>query len=300
MIDGKLLDDIKTVRISDKSYPFLLSQIYDPPEILYYMGELPRKKDILVSIVGSRKYTSYGERVTEEIAYSLAKEGLVIVSGLALGIDSIAHRSAIKAGGRTIAVLGSGLDIIYPKIHTNLAKEIIKTGGCLISEFKIGTPPYKANFPLRNRIVSGISRATIVIEAGEKSGALITAFSAINQNREVFAVPGSIYSFNSVGTNNLIKLGAYPLTCYQDVLKELKITQKRPLIKKSETELTEEERIIYSLLSFEPTSIDKLKELSKLEIQNINSILVGLEIKGLIKNIGGMQYIKVRNESCNS
>lgn len=295
MIDAnQLLDKIKSAKTSDLKYPFLLSQISDAPKKLYFIGKLPLKKDILIAIVGSRKCTHYGRQVAEDLAYNLAKEGIIIISGLALGIDSIAHQGALKARGKTIAVLGSGLKIIYPHTHRNLAVEIIKAGGAIVSEFEPDTSPYPGNFPLRNRIISGLSCATVVVEAAERSGALITAFSALDQNREVFAVPGSIYSSNSNGTNRLIKLGAHPVTSHLDILKELGLQSK--ISKKEEIrDLSDEAQKIYSFISTEPISIDKLKELSKLEIAVLNSTLVMLELEGLVKNIGGGQYIKIKN-----
>jgi DNA processing protein len=286
---------IEVLTIKDKNYPGLLRELADPPAILYYKGKLPKKNDFLVSIVGSRACTSYGRQVAEELAYNLAKEGITIVSGLALGIDSIAHKAALQAKGKTIAVLGCGLDIIYPYTHKRLAEEIIKKDGAIISEFSLGTPPLKPNFPMRNRIISGISKATIVVEAALKSGALITAKSALEQNREVFAVPGSIFNPNSEGCNNLIKMGAYPVTSYEDILSELGIKSKIAKIKKEAEGDSKEEKVILSLLSYEPVSIDKLKELSKLDIAVLNSTLIMLEIKGLVKNIGGAQYIRIKN-----
>lgn len=286
--------NIEVIIIKDKNYPKLLSEIPDPPAILYYKGKLPQKDDFLVSIVGSRACTSYGRQVAEEIAYNLAQEGLTIVSGLALGIDSIAHKAALDGKGKTIAVLGCGLDIIYPYSHKKLAEEIVEKDGAIISEFPLSMPPLKPNFPMRNRIISGLSKATVVVEAALKSGALITAKSALEQNREVFAVPGSIKNPNCQGTNNLIKMGAHPVTSYEDILLELNIKlteRKKTERKKGETE---EENLLLKILSHEPASIDKLKEVSKLDIAVVNSTLIMLEIKGLIKNVGGAQYIRVK------
>ena len=284
---------ISVLTIKDKNYPKLLAQIYDPPAILYYKGTLPKKEDFLVSVVGSRACTSYGRQVAEDLVYNLAKEGLTITSGLALGIDSIAHKAALEAQGKTIAVLGNGLDLIYPYSHKKLAEEIIEKDGAIVSEFPLGMPPLKQNFPQRNRIISGLSQATVVVEAALNSGALITAKSALEQNREVFAVPGSIYNPNSLGCNNLIKMGAHPVTSFEDILLELNIKPSEKVKREKVKGETEEENLLLSLLSHEPISIDKLKELSKLDIAVLNANLIMLEIKGVVKNIGGGQYIRI-------
>uniref|UniRef100_A0A7V3J8W6 DNA-protecting protein DprA n=1 Tax=candidate division CPR3 bacterium TaxID=2268181 RepID=A0A7V3J8W6_UNCC3 len=287
---------MKKIAQDDANYPFLLSKIFDPPSFLYYEGELPKEDEVLVAVVGSRACTPYGRQVAEEISYNLAKEGITIVSGLALGIDSVAHRAALTAKGKTIAVLGSGLDVIYPSSHMKLAKEIIENGGALISEFSPGTPPLPHHFPLRNRIISGISQGIIVVEAGFKSGALITARCALEQGREVFAVPGSIYSLNSQGSNSLIKMGAHVVTNFLDVLDVLNLKPKtKTKTKRKEIKCeTKEEAILLALLGPEPVSIDKLHALSKLDIAVVTSTLVMLEIKGLVKNIGGARYIKIK------
>jgi len=286
---------MKKIAQDDANYPFLLSKIFDPPSFLYYEGELPKEDEVLIAVVGSRACTPYGRQVAEEISYNLAKEGITIVSGLALGIDSVAHQAALTAGGKTIAVLGSGLDVIYPPSHIKLAKEIIENEGALISEFSPGTPPLPHHFPLRNRIISGISQGTIVIEAGFKSGALITARSALEQGREVFAVPGSIYSLNSQGSNSLIKMGAHVVTNFLDVLDVLNLKPKTKRKKKEIKCETKEEAILLALLGPEPVSIDKLHALSKLDIAVVTSTLVMLEIKGLVKNVGGARYIKIKD-----
>jgi len=286
--------DIKSVSIKDKNYPRLLKEISGPPAILNYRGELPKKEDFLIAVVGSRACTSYGRRVAEEVAFYLAKEGFVIVSGLALGIDSIAHQAALDADGKTIAVLGCGCDIIYPYCHRKLADDMIKSGGAIISEFDNGYPPLRQNFPQRNRIISGISYATVIIEATLKSGAIITAKLALDQNREVFAVPGPIYSSNSQGCNNLIKIGAFPVTSPEDILLALDVKPKSSARKDLVTNLNKDEELIFSLISKNAIAIDKLKELSKLDIADLNSAVIMLEIKGLIKNLGGGQYIRIK------
>lgn len=284
---------MEKISLNDSKYPLLLSKISDPPSFLFYEGELPKKDDILIAIVGSRACSAYGRQVAYELSFNLAKEGIVIVSGLALGIDSIAHQAALDAKGRTVAVLGCGLDIIYPSSHQKLAKEIIKKEGAIVSEFSPGTPPLPHHFPLRNRIISGISVATVVVEAALRSGALITARYALEQGREVFAVPGPVYSQNSQGTNNLIKMGASPVTSFEDVMLGLNIQLNSERKKGAVKAETKEEEILLSLLNQGAVSVDKLCELSKLEISIVSSTLIMLEIKGLVKNIGG-QYIRIK------
>jgi len=285
---------IKFVLIKNKDYPKLLAEIPDPPPVLYYKGILPKDDEFLFAVVGSRACTYYGRQVTEDIVYNLAKSGLIIVSGLALGIDGLAHQAALKANGKTVAVLACGLDQIYPYAHKKIADEIIEKEGAIISENHLGTKPLRAFFPLRNRIISGLSRATLIIEAALRSGALITARTALEQNREVFAVPGSIYSQTSQGTNNLIKMGAYPVTSDGGILLELniKVEDKQIKGKKRSKGDNKEEEILLSLLSFEPTLADDLVLKSKLDIALVNSTLIMLEIRGMVKNIGGGQYIK--------
>ena len=209
---------LETITINDRCYPMQLKQIYDAPKKLYVRGN----KEILggfgIAIVGCRDNTKYGEIITKNLAYNLAKNGVIIISGLAKGIDSFAHIGAIYAKGRTIAILGNSIDSIYPKENEIIAQKIIEYGGAIISEYPIGSKIEKKNFPARNRIISGLSKGVIVVEAKEKSGSLITADFALEQGRDVYAVPGSITSSNSVGTNNLIKDGAIPVTSYEDVL----------------------------------------------------------------------------------
>lgn len=215
MID---INDIKVIDIKDKEYPKLLKGIYDPPKRLYILGNIDILDNPCIAIVGSRVASEYGKKAAKYFAYHLAKERFNIVSGLARGIDSYSHIGALDAYGKTIAVIGCGLDIVYPKENEKLEENIIKNGGTIISEYPLGTPPRKNHFPARNRIISGLSKGTIVVEAKEKSGSLITADFAIEQGREVFAVPGNINSINSLGTNCLIKDGAILINNYKDVL----------------------------------------------------------------------------------
>ncbi len=214
---------IDKITIKDNNYPRLLKEIYDPPEQLYITGELKAKEKYPLAVVGTRKMSDYGKRVTVFLVKGLVKAGFTIISGLALGIDGLAHQTALDAGGRTIAVLGSGLDIIYPPEHKKLAADIIKSGGAVISEYPPGARPSRRTFPARNRIVAGLSLAVLVIEAPEKSGALITAKVALDQGREVLAVPGNIYNPNSIGCHKLIKMGAKAVTNPEDVFDALNL-----------------------------------------------------------------------------
>lgn len=214
---------VKEIPIESLKYSNILKQIYDPPKKLYVMGDENLLNDISIAIVGCRDNTEYGKKAAKYFSYNLAKQNVCIISGLAKGIDRFAHIGALQAKGKTIAVVGNGLDIVYPRENENLAQEIIKNGGAIISEYPLGIKPQKQYFPARNRIISGLSNGVLVVEAKEKSGSLITADFAIDQGKEVFAVPGNINSLNSVGTNNLIKDGAIPVSNYQDILQWLSI-----------------------------------------------------------------------------
>ncbi|MFA4833670.1 MAG: DNA-processing protein DprA [Patescibacteria group bacterium] len=290
-------EDIKVMMIADKSYPALLGEIYNPPPLIYYKGKLDLKNDFTLAVVGTRKFTSYGQQITDYIVKELVGNGLTIISGLALGIDSLAHSATLAAKGKTIAVLGSGLDRqnLYPSQNRYLADKIIAADGAVISELPLGTPPLRHNFPQRNRLISGLCLGTLVIEAGEKSGALITASYALEQNREVFAVPGSIYSPASAGPNKLIKEGAKVVTSASDIIETLNLTQATAYISaKIIMPEGENEKKIISLLSFEPIHIDELVRASGLDTATANSTLVIMEMKGMIKNLGGMYYILAR------
>ena len=221
-IEYMLKNNIDIISITDKEYPQILKEIYDAPISLYIRGNKNILNDDALAIIGCRECTSYGRNITKQLAYDIAKNKINIVSGLAKGIDAIAHKGAILSGGKTIAVLGNGLDIIYPSENIPLAKEIIKTGGAIISEYPLGAKPEKQNFPERNRIVSGMSKGVVVVEAKEKSGTLITVDFALEQGRDVFVVPGNINQENSIGTNELIKQGAKLITSYKDVIEEYK------------------------------------------------------------------------------
>ncbi len=290
-------ENIKILTLADPLYPKLLAQIYDPPSLIYYKGDAAALAEFSIAIVGSRKYSPYGQQVCEHLARDLAQNKLTIVSGLAYGIDTLAHHAALAAGGKTVAVLASGLDRqnIYPTPNRYLADKITASQGVLISEFPYGAPPLRHHFPQRNRLISGLSLATLVIEAGEKSGALITGQHALDQNREVFAVPGNIYSPTSAGTNNLIKLGARLVTNATDILEALNLAQISSFLQTQKI-LPEsvEEKMILANLNYEPKHIDALIGLTKLDASTINSTLAMMEMKGMIKNLGGMQYVLAR------
>ncbi len=287
-------ENIKVVTIKDENYPSLLKEIWNPPALLYYKGTLEKEEKFSIAIVGTRKITNYGKQVTEDLVRELALNGITIVSGMALGIDTVAHQTALASGAKTIAVLGSGIDTasIYPSQNRYLASKIAENGGAIISEYPIGTLAMPQYFPHRNRIISGLSLGTLVVEAAEESGALITAKYALDQNREVFAVPGSIYSPASIGPNNLIKMGAKPVTKATDILETLNLTQVTNFIQSQKiVPESQEEAKLLQFLSFEPVHIDKLIALSGLDVQKTNSTLTIMEMKGKVKNLGGMNYV---------
>ena len=215
-------EKVGIITIKDKEYPQILKKIYDPPICLYYKGNKEILNNLGIAIIGCRECSNYGRKVAENFSYNIAKKNINIISGLAKGIDTYSHIGTICAKGKTIAVVGNGLDIIYPKENEKVINKIIEMGGCILSEYPLGTQPEKINFPARNRIISGISRGIIVIEAKKKSGTLITVDFALEQGKDVFVVPGNINSVNSMGTNDLIKQGAILVTCYQNVLEEYK------------------------------------------------------------------------------
>lgn len=282
---------MQRITIKDKDYPDLLKQIFDPPKELYIEGKLNKTEKYPLAVVGTRKVSSYGKQVTEYFVKILAQSGLTIVSGLALGIDGLAHQAALDVGGQTIAVLGSGLNHIFPTAHKKLFQKIIKSGGAIVTEYPPETPAYKGNFPSRNRIISGLCLGVLIIEAPQGSGALITAKLAIKQGRKIFAIPGRIYDKNSVGTNYLIKKGAQGVTEPGDILKALDV--KSSAIKKQKIDsLSEQEKSLLKFLSQDPIHIDELAKQSKMETNKIISYLTIMEVSGIIKDLGGGQYIK--------
>lgn len=281
---------IKVVTVSDRTYPVNLRRISDAPPVLYMKGSLLPSDDLAVAVVGARMATAYGRQVTEKLVFELAAAGLTIVSGLARGIDSVAHRTAIAAGGRTIAVLGSGIDLIYPPENRGLAQELVKSGA-IVSEFPLGFGPKASNFPARNRIISGLALGVLVTEAAVDSGSLITAGCAAEQGREVFAVPGPVNSKMSGGANNLIKEGVHPVTEAADILQVLNVEQKHRQQEtsnlKQETEkLDKVEKTILDLLDGQSKHIDAIARESGLAIDKVTTALSMMEIRGLVKNYG--------------
>lgn len=293
--------------LDDGSYPFLLREIHDPPITLYVKGNWRECFEApCVAVVGSRRCSTYGENASQMLSRDLANQGVCIVSGLARGIDTAAHRGAMQAKGKTIAVLGTGIDQSYPKENAKLIDEILDSGGAIVSQFPLGTPPLKENFPYRNRVISGLSLGVLVIEASERSGSLITSRLALEQNREVFAVPGNITSKNSFGTNFLIKSGAKLVQHWQDVVAELSIADQILSPKTSDSnqeierqpellpaDLTDAERKIWSFLSAdEPVHIDQLSEVCGMSFGDLNYAILGLEMRELIRSMPGKWFAK--------
>jgi DNA processing protein len=297
--------------LDDGVYPALLRETYDPPVVLYVKGAWSECLDHpCVAIVGSRRCSTYGQNAALMLSRELAQRGLTIVSGLARGIDSAAHRGALEAGGRTVAVMGTGLDQVYPRDHRKLADDILKQNGALVTQFPLGTPPVSENFPYRNRVISGLSLGVVVVEAAENSGSLITARLAMEQNREVFAIPGNITSRNSFGTNYLIKgAGAKLVQQWQDVASELPAEIAAQLLpppsnkkKKGElvdqlqltpSDLNEHERAIFKLLTTDtPQQIDALAESTKLSITQLTAALLTLEMRELIRALPGKCFVR--------
>ena len=281
----------KVVTLKDEEYPKRLRDIYDPPALLYVRGELKKEDEFAVSIVGSRKTTPYGRWFTEKVSQELAHYGVTIVSGMARGIDSLAHWGAISGGGRTIAVLGCGVDVIYPSENRNLFAKIIDHGA-ILSEFQMGSPPEGGHFPRRNRIISGLSIGVVVVQASEKSGSLITAGYALEQGREVFAVPGNVGTESSRGTHRLIKEGAKLVESSEDILEEILPQWRRgkeatPKVETLRPDLPEEERVLYELLGETPLHIDAMIRESRLDPGKVSSLLLNLELKGLVSQWPG-------------
>lgn len=285
--------NLNIITLDDPGYPPLLKEISDPPVLLYYRGLL--KNDAFpLAVVGSRRLSFYGRQVIEKLMPKLIDNKISIISGLALGADAVSHQECLKNHGRTIAVLGSGLDAanIYPKQNQRLAQEIFEAGGLIISEYPIGTLPLRFNFPARNRLISGLSLGTLIIEATEESGSLITAKLALEQNREVFCVPGNIFSPLSEGPNNLIKLGAKLITGVEDILEEMSIEhQELPLPKAKPLPANPQETAILKTLGPEPKHIDKITLESGLSASLVFSVISLMEIAGKVKNVGGMNYL---------
>ena len=305
---------VTVLTLEDPAYPSSLRNIYDPPPVLYVLGSLEEVDSLALAMVGSRRATPYGKAVAERLAGQLAQKGFTIVSGLARGIDTAGHRGALKAKGRTVAVLGCGVDIVYPRENKHLFEQITNNGA-VISEFPLGSPPIPLNFPARNRIISGLSLGVVVVEAAENGGALITTDFALEQGRDVFAVPGPITSQYSRGTNNLIKEGARLVQGVEDVIEEYLsrfptllgnppqqvswqslegFGEENPRVssKIEDTALNSEEKILLQLISLEPISIENLIAESGLTPSRVNSILMILEMKGLVNQLPGRCYIR--------
>ena len=288
---------IQTLTLLDAEYPTNLRQVADPPPVLFVRGHLREQDAYSVALVGTRRATEYGRAVAERLARDLALAGVTVVSGLAKGIDTVAHTATLNSGGRTVAVLGCGLDQVYPPENSRLARQIIeRDAGATVSEFAPGIPPDAVNFPRRNRIISGLSLATVIVEAGEKSGALITADFALEQGRDVLAVPGSILNPNCAGTNFLLKQGATPVTGAEDILAVLTpqhsalstVEVARPL-----PELNAQEMTVREALGSEPLHVDDLARVLDMGAGSISATLAMLELKGLARQVGSMLYTRV-------
>lgn len=297
---GKYLDDIqksaiKYSTIFDETYPSLLKQIYDPPILFYYKGEILPRDEKAIAVVGTRKITGYGKLVTEQFVTKLAGVGLTIVSGLARGVDSQAHQTALEAGGRTLAILGGGLNKIFPPENTQLAEKIADGRGAVISEFPPDHPSLSGNFPARNRIISGLSLATLVTEAAVDSGSLITARLALEQNRDVFAVPGPVTSQLSKGPADLIKEGARLVFEPEDVLEELGLerVQSAEFRVNNDMELDRDEKKLLDYLKNEGKHIDEICRNLSLPVAEVSGKLLKMEISGLVRNLGGGVYVRV-------
>lgn len=293
---------VQVITCTDHDYPEKLKTIFDPPPLIYFRGNGLHPHEVMIAVVGSRKASTYGRITAEKICGELALKGVTVVSGMARGIDSAAHRGTLKAGGRTVAVLGSGIDVVYPPENRQLYDEIVEKGA-VISEFPMHTKPDRGNFPARNRVISGMSLGTVVVEAGIQSGALITADMALEQGREVFAVPGNITSASSRGTNRLIKQGAVLIERADDILHELSLAISHELkdlqpelpleAKESSPALTGDEQRIYTLMSNQPMHIDEITVQSQLPSGKVSAILMMLEMKNVIRQLSGKMFIRV-------
>lgn len=290
--------DAHLLSIYEATYPRFLKDIHNPPPLLFYRGTLPATNDLCLAMVGSRRATAYGRQVGQMLAHDLSVQGITVVSGMARGIDSVCHQAALAAGGRTIAILGSGIDVVYPRENNILYQQIIKNGA-VISEQPLGMEPLPHNFPLRNRIISGLSRGVVVIEAGHKSGTLLTVDFALEQGRDVFAVPGNINQENCYGTNNLLKQGAIVVTEADDIvnvyLDDICLLPQRVIVSDKNDEdidnstLTKDERVILAKM-IEPISVEKLQMISGWEYAKLSTMLLLLELRGLIAKDANQCY----------
>jgi DNA processing protein len=285
---------IQVLTWEDEAYPRHLKEIQQPPPVIYLRGTLTAEDEWSVAIVGTRRMTAYGRQVAEDIAFTLAANGVTVVSGLARGIDGASHQAALNAGGRTLAVLGSGVDRIYPPEHRQLAQQIIENGA-ILSDYAPGTRPDATNFPPRNRLISGLSLAVVIVEAGKTSGALITAQFAADQGREVFAVPGNINAPQSLGPNRLIRDGDQPLLEPGDILQALNLSQV-PEYKAARLNIpaNPQEASLLSVIGSEPVHVDDLTSQTGLPVEQVTAVLTMMELKGMVKQVGGMNYVAVR------
>ncbi len=283
---------LAAITINNPAYPAPLRELHDPPATLYVRGQLPTDWRYALAVVGTRKTSLYGRRITSQLVEPLAQAGLIIISGLALGIDALSHQSALSVNGTTVGVLASGLDTIYPRSNNALGESIIARGGALVSEYPPGIPPSKRRFPVRNRIIAGLSRAVLVIEGATDSGSLITARCGLDQNRDVFAVPGNICNATAAGPNYLIQMGAYPVTSPDQILEQLDaISLKQYKENKKIIPDTPEEQTLITYFTGEPVHIDEIMQTCKLKASIINATLVTMEMKGLVRHCGAGRYI---------
>ncbi len=283
---------IAIVALGEEQYPKALLTIADPPLVLYIKGKADFEKPG-IAVVGSRQASLYGIQCAERLGFELAEKGLTVISGLALGIDAAAHRGAVKARGVTFAVLGSGLAEIYPERNVKLATQIIETGGAIISEYPLQTQPLPYHFPRRNRIISGLSLGVVVVEARQRSGALITADCALEQGREVFAVPGPIGSVTSQGTHGLLKQGARLVAHVDDILEELGLKCEEPSTSSAQSSITGSEHQVLLSVTKEPSSIDVIAAKSTFSAAAVCASLLQLELKGCIKQLPGKRFVRV-------
>lgn len=295
-LDGEMerneRNGIGVVTVAEAGYPRLLAQIPSPPPVLYVRGSLLPDDDLAVAIVGTRRSTSYGREVTSRMATGLTEAGVTVVSGLARGIDAAAHGGTLAAGGRTIAVLGSGVDIVYPSEHHQLAERIIENGA-LVSDYPPGRKPDAPNFPARNRIISGLSLGVVVIEAPNRSGALITVDFAADQGREVFIVPGSVLSDNSAGCHRMLRDGARLVTCADDVLDDLRIGQRKEQAAVQQAlPLTDAERRLLNHINADPQHIDEIVAAANLPVSDGLALISMLELKGIVRDAGSRHFVR--------
>jgi DNA processing protein len=291
----EILDNnVSVLTLTDKIYPTLLKNISDPPAILFYRGHFPNTEKML-GVVGSRKLTPYNKTVGLTLTRDLARHKIIQVSGLARGIDGMAHAACIEQGTPTVAVVGTGLlpTDTYPTQHKKLAEQIVSEGGLLVSEYPPGSLPLQYHFPMRNRIIAGLTKGTLVIAAAQKSGALITAYSALDENREVFAVPGPITDQMQAGSNSLLKRGAHVVTEVDDILKIMEWDIQQNTYEDNTISMSEDEKNIYQTINKSPLHIDELVDCVPLDKQTVLTQVTILELKGFIKDIGGKRYIRL-------